>query len=101
MNAAPPDLVLLDLMMPEMDGFAVLEHMREIDSIRRVPVIVLTSQKLSELEMQRLNQGVAAVLGKGLFSVEETLALVEESLERNNRFGGEARRISCRAMVHS
>jgi AraC-like DNA-binding protein len=76
----------------------MLEHMREIESVRSVPVIVLTSQKLSELEMQRLNQGVAAVLGKGLFSVQETLAQIEESLGRSNRLGGEARRISRRAM---
>jgi signal transduction histidine kinase/DNA-binding LacI/PurR family transcriptional regulator/DNA-binding response OmpR family regulator len=95
-----PDLVLLDLMMPEMNGFEVLERMREIEAMRTIPVVVLTSQKLSETEMQQLNQGVAAVLGKGLFSAEETLAQVEAALARNKQLGGEARRIARRAMAY-
>jgi CheY-like chemotaxis protein len=99
MRQEPPDLVLLDLMMPELDGFEVLEAMRAIDGMRGIPVIVLTSQKLSEREMQQLNQGVAAVLGKGLFRAEETLAQVQAALARNKRLGSEARRIARRAMA--
>jgi CheY-like chemotaxis protein len=68
-----PDLVLLDLMMPELDGFGVLEAMREEEMSRNIPVIVLTGQVLTEEDMARLNRGVASVLGKGLFRVEETL----------------------------
>jgi CheY-like chemotaxis protein len=45
------DLVLLDLMMPEMDGFAVLEAMREREATRNTPVIVVTGQVLTEAEM--------------------------------------------------
>lgn len=100
MRTDVPDLVLLDLMMPEMDGFTVLEQMREIKKMRSVPVIVLTSQKLTDEEMQLLNQGVAAVLGKGLFSAQETLTQIERSLSRNKNLGTEARRIARRAMVY-
>ena len=60
------DLVLLDLMMPELDGFGVLEAMRERESTRDIPVIVVTGQVLTEAEMARLNQGVATVLSKGV-----------------------------------
>ncbi len=57
LQRTPVDLVLLDLMMPEMDGFAVLEAMRERDATREVPVIVVTGQVLTEAEMARLESG--------------------------------------------
>ena len=59
------DLVLLDLMMPEMDGFAVLEAMRDREATRDIPVIVVTGVTLTEAEMARLNLGVAKVLEQG------------------------------------
>ncbi|MBN1311488.1 MAG: substrate-binding domain-containing protein, partial [Anaerolineae bacterium] len=62
------DLVLLDLMMPNVDGFAVLEALRENESTRDVPVIVLTAQLLNETQLSRLNHGMAKVLGKGIFT---------------------------------
>jgi YesN/AraC family two-component response regulator len=93
------DLVLLDLMMPELDGFGVLEAMRERDVTREIPVIVLTGQTLTEKEMARLNQGVAMALSKGLFSLEETLARVDATLERNRQLSSEAQRLVRRAMA--
>jgi signal transduction histidine kinase/DNA-binding LacI/PurR family transcriptional regulator/AraC-like DNA-binding protein/DNA-binding LytR/AlgR family response regulator len=95
-----PALVLLDLVMPELDGFGVLEAMREEKATRDVPVIVLTGQVLTEQDMDRLNRGVAAVLGKGLFSAEETLAHVEQALSRSRRLGSEIRRIVRKAMAY-
>lgn len=94
------DLVLLDLMMPDLDGFAVLRALRECERTRCIPVIVLTAQTLSEQDMSRLNQGVAAVLGKGLFSADETLARVEAVLARNKRLGSETQRLVRRAMAY-
>jgi YesN/AraC family two-component response regulator len=100
MQQQRPDLVLLDLMMPELDGFGVLEAMRERESTRDIPVIVLTGQILTEKEMARLNRGVATVLGKGLFSVEETLGHIEAALARKRKLGSEARRLVRRAMAY-
>jgi signal transduction histidine kinase/AraC-like DNA-binding protein len=94
------DLVLLDLIMPEMDGFGVLEAMREREATRETPVIVLTGQVLTENEMARLNQGVATVLSKGLFSLEETLAHVDTALERNRRLSAQAQRLVRQAMAY-
>ena len=51
-----PDLVLLDLMMPEMDGFGVLRAMQENERVRGVPVIVLTAQILTREDMARLQE---------------------------------------------
>ena len=92
------DLVLLDLQMPGMDGFSVLESMRENDSTREIPVIVVTGTSLSEAEMARLNQGVAVVLKKGLFSMEETLSHIYTALERKRRLSLDAQRLVRQAM---
>jgi len=95
-----PDLVLLDLIMPEMDGFAVLEAMRVEESTRKIPVIVVTGQVLTEEDMLRLNSGVASVLGKGMFSVEETLKHISGALEHKRKWGSEAQRAVLKAVVY-
>ena len=94
-----PDLVLLDLMMPELDGFGVLEMMRSDEMSRDIPVIVLTGQVLTQEDMVRLNRGVTNVLKKGLFSIEETLTHVEAALARNKHLGSETQRLVRKAMA--
>lgn len=96
------DLVLLDLQMADMDGFQVLEAMRSMESTRRIPVIVVTGTILTEPDMTRLNQGVVAVLGKGLFSVEETIAHISKALDHKRKLSGEAQRLvrSAMAFIH-
>jgi CheY-like chemotaxis protein len=94
------DLVVLDLMMPELDGFGVLEAMRQQEATREIPVIVLTGQVLTERDIARLNRGVATVLSKGLFSLEETLTHVDTALERNRKLSGEAQRLVRQAMAY-
>jgi signal transduction histidine kinase/DNA-binding LacI/PurR family transcriptional regulator/AraC-like DNA-binding protein len=100
MAKTKPDLVLLDLMMPEMDGFAVLEAMRQRDELRCVPVIVLTAQILTGPDMNRLQQGVAAVMSKGLLNTSEVLTQVETALARNKRLGSETQRMARQAMAY-
>ncbi len=95
-----PDLVLLDLMMPVLDGFGVLEAMQAEQRSRHIPVIVLTSQSLDEEDMSRLNNGVASVLGKGLFSVAETLRSVEAALARRRGLSAETQRVVRKAMAY-
>ncbi len=94
------DLMLLDLMMPELDGFGVLEAMRDHETTRNIPVIVLTGQTLTEKDMLRLNGGVVTVLGKGLFSVNETLGHVSAALERKRKLSSESQRLVRRAMAY-
>ena len=95
-----PDLILLDLMMPELDGFGVLEALRGGDATRTIPVVVLTARVLSEADMTRLNQGVVSVLEKGVFSTDEVLARVVAALARSEGQMGPARRLVRKAMAY-
>ncbi|HLF28774.1 MAG TPA: pyridoxal-phosphate dependent enzyme [Anaerolineae bacterium] len=65
---ARPDLILLDLMMPEMDGFAVLEALKRNDALREIPVIVVTAKELTVQERQRLAGQAESLLQKGSFT---------------------------------
>jgi PAS domain S-box-containing protein len=61
----PPDLVLLDLVMPEMDGFEFLDELRKRNGPRRIPIVVITAKDLTEEDRRRLNGGVERVVQKG------------------------------------
>ena len=65
MREQVPTLILLDLMMPEMDGFEFLEALRTEPAWREVPVVVITAKVLTEDDRRRLNGGVEAVVQKG------------------------------------
>jgi signal transduction histidine kinase/DNA-binding response OmpR family regulator len=79
-----PDLILLDLMMPEMDGFEFVAELRKSDSGRRIPVVVVTAKDLSEDERRKLG-GVKRVLHKGSFSREELSSELRRALDSNRR----------------
>ncbi|HVM72301.1 MAG TPA: substrate-binding domain-containing protein [Anaerolineales bacterium] len=95
-----PDLVLLDLMMPEMDGFSVLETMQKMDTASQIPVIVISAKTLTEEEMVRLNRSVAVVLRKGMFTSTETLKHIRDALMHRQKLSSEAQRITRKAMAY-
>lgn len=94
-----PDLILLDLVMPEMDGFAVLDALREKENTRNIPVIILTARLLSDADIARCNRGVASILSKGMFSTEETLGHIEAALARQGSLNSATRQLIRRAMA--
>ena len=65
MREQKPTLILLDLMMPEMDGFEFLEAIRANAEWRDIPVIVITAKTLTDEDRRRLNGGVETVVQKG------------------------------------
>ena len=87
--AAPPDLILLDLMMPEMDGFGFVERLRAEPTWRTIPVLVITARDLAPDERLRLNGWVERILQKGAYSRDQLLgevrALVRTTLDHTSR----------------
>ncbi len=76
-----PDVVLLDLMMPEMDGFQVLEAVKEDEELARIPIIVITAKELTPSERARLNSHIQRLLQKGDFSDEDLLREILDAME--------------------
>jgi CheY-like chemotaxis protein len=76
--AGTPRLVLLDLMMPEMDGFEFLEAMRRRPGLRTLPVIVLTAKDLTDDDRRRLNGGVQEIVQKGTQGEHDLLGAIRE-----------------------
>jgi signal transduction histidine kinase/DNA-binding response OmpR family regulator len=62
-----PALVILDLMMPRMDGFAVVERLRAEQATASIPIVILTSKSLSQEEKDRLNGQISYLARKGDF----------------------------------
>jgi len=71
LQADKPDVILLDLMMPEMDGFAVVAALQKEPNWRDIPVIVITARDLDGKDRERLNSGVQTVLVKETFRPAE------------------------------
>jgi hypothetical protein len=69
--AGTPDLILLDLVMPQLDGFGFLTELRKTADWRAIPVVVVTALEVGAAERQRLNGGVDQVLRKGSFTIDE------------------------------
>ncbi|MFN8457554.1 MAG: response regulator [Anaerolineae bacterium] len=73
-----PDLILLDLMMPEMDGFEFLTTLRQNSDWRTIPVVVITAMELTPEDRLRLNGYVAQILQKSAYKLDELLQEVRE-----------------------
>ena len=76
-----PDLILLDLMMPEMDGFDFVAELRKMDAGRNIPVVVVTAKDLTLEDRQRLSGQVRRIFQKGGFSREELMREIKFLLE--------------------
>lgn len=72
-NKEHPDIVILDLMMPEMDGFAVLDVLRGNPKTANIPVIVATAKELTVNEKSRLQGQIQSLMQKGDFLNDEFL----------------------------
>jgi GAF domain-containing protein/CheY-like chemotaxis protein/anti-sigma regulatory factor (Ser/Thr protein kinase) len=73
-----PSVILLDLMMPEMDGFEFVAEIRRHEGSRAIPIIVITSRDLSADDRERLNGYVQKILQKGTHGRDQLLAEVRE-----------------------
>lgn len=81
-RSVQPDLILLDLMMPDMDGFAVLDELKADEALRDLPVIVITAKELTQKERQRLQGQIKMLLQKGSFMDDDLLEDINALLDR-------------------
>ncbi len=80
-----PDIILLDLMMPEMDGFQLITALQERPAWRGIPVIVITALDLSAADRARLNSGVEGILLKDTFDPAQLVATVRAHVAEARR----------------
>jgi CheY-like chemotaxis protein len=80
-----PDLIVLDLMMPEINGFEVVEDLRQDARTARIPIIIVTSKFLSPQEQKTLKGHVLAVLEKSEFNHGNFISEVHRALAGNKK----------------
>jgi CheY-like chemotaxis protein len=80
-----PDAILLDLMMPEMDGFEFITRLRANERWRNIPVVVITAKTLTVEDRARLNGQMQLFVQKDEASGATMLAMLEKLLPRHAR----------------
>ncbi len=93
-----PDLVLLDLNMPELNGFAVIEAMQSDPVLQNIPVIVVTAQSLTKEDMTFFESGVVSILQKGVVD-DQTLGNQIDLILKKEYRGQTERRILVRNAI--
>lgn len=78
-----PDLIVLDVMMPEVDGYTVAKRIRENSATRDIPIIMLTALNMLQNKIQGFNIGIDDYLVKP-FETEELIARIKALLKRSN-----------------
>ena len=68
-----PDLIILDIVMPEMSGFDVAQELKQIPASRDIPIIILTSMDIDETEQAELSEFVSGLMKKGAFTKRDLL----------------------------
>jgi len=81
-SGSPPHAIIMDLFMPEMDGFQILENLQANKNLREIPVIVISGVDLTLEQKKQLNELGQRLLSKGSFSEKELLTSIQRSLER-------------------
>jgi two-component system, cell cycle response regulator DivK len=77
----PPDLVLLDISLPEMDGTEVLRRLRTNPSVARIPAIALTAHAMRGVRERLLAEGFDGYVVKPIVDEEELLSVIAQLLE--------------------
>jgi threonine synthase len=85
-----PDLIILDLMLPQLDGFSVLEELKLDKRTRQIPIIIVSAKDISVEERQRLHGQIEAIYQKGTLPPRAFVEQVAEVLGHKTAHKGEA-----------
>jgi len=85
LDSLVPDMIICDVMMPEMDGYTLVKHIREEAVTNRIPVLFLSAKGQSQDRVKGLNEGADVYMSKP-FEPEELVAQVESSLKQIRRW---------------
>ena len=77
-----PDILLLDLIMPRLDGFGVIERLRADPQTQGLPIVVITAKDLTESEAARLKETVRVVMRKQGFEGEKLVEEIRSALRQ-------------------
>lgn len=83
-NEEKPELIILDLLMPVMDGFEFLKILKADDAWKNIPVIVITSKDLTEEDYSFLTDNVDRVIQKGKYTRKELILRINEAIKESN-----------------
>ncbi|MES0337299.1 MAG: response regulator [Candidatus Magnetobacterium sp. LHC-1] len=86
-----PDFIVLDLMMPEMSGFEVLQELKQNEGTRDIPVVIMTAKVLTKDERQDLQSKVVTIFEKGQSSKDDFLRNIESLMQKK---GGAKKRLN-------
>jgi signal transduction histidine kinase/CheY-like chemotaxis protein/HAMP domain-containing protein len=88
-----PGMILLDLLMPEMDGFSVLDAIEKHPEWQHIPVVILTGKDLSAAERELLQGRVREVIAKGSISARELASVVRQTLREHHSAGNRTAKV--------
>jgi signal transduction histidine kinase/AraC-like DNA-binding protein len=95
-----PSLIILDLLMPDVDGFTVLEQLRANRRTRQIPVLVMSGQMLSFKDIERLDHALVTFHSKGVLSEHETAARMDQALIEDGRVSQHTSTLVKRAVAY-
>jgi signal transduction histidine kinase/DNA-binding NarL/FixJ family response regulator len=81
-NESRPDLIFLDLMMPEVDGFEVIRHLKKSEQTKDIPIIIVSAKELTQEEVEYLSDNIERIMRKGNFTKEDLLRDIKRALEK-------------------
>jgi CheY-like chemotaxis protein len=82
---AKPDVIILDLMMPDVDGFQVVSELRGNPATSQIPILIYTAKTVTADDRKRLKHDIQAIARKGELTKDDFLGLVYKRGERRNR----------------
>ena len=81
-NAKAPHAIILDIFMPDLDGFTILEYLRDHPALSNIPVLIVSGGGLTNEQQQQLNDFGQRLITKGSLNEAELLSSIEEALKR-------------------